>query len=176
MKRTSNRMWGGRFRLPTSKLPFAAPQLQRSGTGYISRAIRNSSAHKICPIGLCRRRMCRSGRDLPQSGKPAPHARVQIERFSVPLYLCLHDRTRPHEAHMPQQHIPQLREFVQAAFAQKCAHAGNARIVFQLVRSLPLLPRFGCVSKWRSSIRSASAAMERNFHALNSPPLRPIRR
>src|SRR5579883_3432296 len=49
-------------------------------------------------------------------------------------------RTWPNQRHLPTEHIPELRDFIKARFADKSPHSGNAGIIGGLVCHMALRP------------------------------------
>src|SRR5271157_4092436 len=79
-----------------------------------------------------------AARNLPQPGQAGRHLGVQREGWSVLGDLLAYDRAWPYHAHIPAQHVPQLRQLIQAVLAQEPADARDTRVVAQLVREPPL--------------------------------------
>src|SRR5262245_6468362 len=74
---------------------------------------------------------------LPQAGDAGAAARIVVERGAVALDLVLHDRPRADDAHLAGDHVEQLRQLVEAGHAQELADLGDARILAELVVTLP---------------------------------------
>src|ERR1700733_14173348 len=56
---------------------------------------------------------------LPQPGDPRPNGTVAPKTMTVERNLCGRDRPRPDDAHLPTEHIEELRELIEAGLAQK---------------------------------------------------------
>ena len=60
-------------------------------------------------------------------------ARLELQNLAllrgVALHISRHLGTRPHEAHIAHQHVPELGQFIQLGLAQKAADPGDARIL-----------------------------------------------
>src|SRR5690606_4852373 len=57
---------------------------------------------------------------------------------AIPRDLLAHDRPRSDEAHLALQHVPQLRQLVEARLAEEATDTRNARVVPELVVAIPL--------------------------------------
>ena len=86
-----------------------------------------------------------TARNLPQPGNAGPHHAVFFIHRAVLLNFVLHNGARPHKAHIADNHVEQLRQFIKADLAQNAAHAGYARIMLELVVFFPLRPQFRIV-------------------------------
>ena len=84
-----------------------------------------------------------SARDLPKSGDARLHRGVEPERLAVLDDLLVDDRSRPDDAHFAAEHVPHLRQLVEAELAEHPADAGDARVVAELLVALPLQPGRG---------------------------------
>src|SRR5215207_251431 len=60
-----------------------------------------------------------------------------LPAFAVQAALTLHARAWAHQAHVALEHIPELRQFVQAQLADEYADRRNARILLQLLEGVP---------------------------------------
>ena len=77
-----------------------------------------------------------AARHLPQAGHPGLHGESLVVRVLVVLELVLERRPRPDERHVPEEHVHELRQLVQARLAQEPADRGDARIGGQLLQAL----------------------------------------
>src|SRR6266446_3775860 len=70
--------------------------------------------------------------DLPESGHPRLHVQAPVVVEFVAADFVHRVRPRPHQAHLPAQHIPELREFVEAVAADESAETGDPGVIPQL--------------------------------------------
>jgi len=89
----------------------------------------------------------------------------------VPGDLLRRRRTVPTRLISAQQHVPELRQFVQAHPSEKLPDPGDAWIVL-ILKMAPFIFVQGINSLFR---RSASRYMDRNFQHVNSRPFSPTR-
>ena len=66
--------------------------------------------------------------DLPQSSDSGPHDATHSSNFWIRLHHVKHQRAWTDQAHIPLQHIEQLRQFVDAGFADERADGRQAGI------------------------------------------------
>lgn len=76
---------------------------------------------------------------LPGPGDAGAHAAVQrcVEAI-VLLQFLAHDGARPDQAHVTHEHVPELGQLVQAGLADEAAELGDAGVVLELERGIPL--------------------------------------
>jgi len=67
--------------------------------------------------------------DLPESGHPRFHVQAPVVVKFVAANFVHRVRPRPHQAHLPAQHIPELREFVEAVAADEPAETGDPGVI-----------------------------------------------
>lgn len=83
-------------------------------------------------------RQVRTPADLPGSSYARTDASVQRRVQTVVLLEFLaHDWAGANEAHVAQQHVPELRQFVQARLPNKAAKLSDARVILEFEGSLP---------------------------------------
>src|SRR5262249_11331461 len=76
---------------------------------------------------------------LPQPGQTRQNLLVERIRLSIPANFISDDWPRTHEAHLSNQHVPELWEFVQTCAAKEPSDASNSGVVPQFVLTLPFL-------------------------------------
>ena len=82
--------------------------------------------------------------DLPQARQASGDTEVVLARGGVIAVQFLpNHRTGTDDAHVTAQHIPQLRQFVEAGLADEATDTGDARIVLQLEVAVPFGTRIG---------------------------------
>ena len=79
--------------------------------------------------------------DLPETGD----ARLGVEHAApvpgpVMLDLVRQRRARPNQRHLTAEHVPELRQLVEAGLSQHATERRHPRIVGQLEHRLPALP------------------------------------
>lgn len=82
-----------------------------------------------------------SSAGLPDACNARPNHGILFEIYAISWNFLLYDRTRPYEAHLPFQHVPELGEFVEASLSEEGTALGDAGIVLQLEFSIPFLFR-----------------------------------
>src|SRR5437899_5272728 len=70
--------------------------------------------------------------DLPESGHPRFHVQASVVVKFVAANFVHRVRPRPHQAHLPAQHIPELRKFVEAVAADEPTETGDSGVIFEL--------------------------------------------
>src|SRR5690606_9923447 len=75
---------------------------------------------------------------LPQAGDSRSHGEIMPNGTSILEDLFLDDRPGADQAHLALQHVPQLRQLVEARPAQQAADASDARVVLELMVKRPL--------------------------------------
>lgn len=81
---------------------------------------------------------------MPRAGDAGAHAAVQRRVEAVVLLQFLaHHGTRPDQAHVAHEHVPELGQLVQAGLADEAAELGDARVVLELERGIPFGPGRG---------------------------------
>jgi len=70
--------------------------------------------------------------DLPQAGDARFHFEALLMARAVLLHVFERVRTRAYKTHVALEYVPQLRQLVEAVFAQKRAEPRDARIVRNL--------------------------------------------
>ena len=86
-----------------------------------------------------------AARYLPQARDAGFDHRIEAEIGAVFFDLFGDDRPRSDEAHVAADHVPKLRQLIEASLAQEAADAGNSRIVAELVVAFPFLFQIGIV-------------------------------
>src|SRR5882724_6266223 len=77
---------------------------------------------------------------LPQAGNSGGYVEPAQVLQTVLINFVFDGRSRPHQAHIAFQHIPKLRQFVEAVLTQDATNARDARVVRNLEeRSLPFI-------------------------------------
>src|SRR5579872_158883 len=79
-----------------------------------------------------------AARYLPQPRYATLHPLVRFKSLPISRHFVLHDRPRPHQAHLAPHHVPKLRQFVQARLPQKPPHDRHPRVIPKLLIALPL--------------------------------------
>lgn len=85
--------------------------------------------HVISPAGL------------PDTGNAGTHHGIFFEIHAVSWNLLLYDRPGSHKAHFPFQHVPELRQLIEAGLSEEGTALGDAGIVLQFEFSIPFLFR-----------------------------------
>src|SRR5579883_338276 len=98
--------------------------------------------------------------DLPQAGDTRAHGEPLLCIFAVARQLAGMNDARPHEGHLPNQDVEQLRQFIQACFSQKLPHPGNARITNQLHILLVFPQEFGMLCQEFIGIANHGAKLQ----------------
>src|SRR5688500_9107801 len=62
------------------------------------------------------------------SRDPGPNRQEIVELIAVMCRLQRHDWPRPDEGHVSLQHVPELRQLIEAAATEESAEASNPRI------------------------------------------------
>src|SRR6266851_2557 len=77
------------------------------------------------------------------TGHSRLHRKKQAGRFSVFFDLDRHNRSRAYEAHIPSEHIEELRQLVQTRCPKKVPKSSDTRILafreFKVVRNILLI-------------------------------------
>src|SRR5579872_2841652 len=69
--------------------------------------------------------------DLGETRDSGPHLvadHVSIDELTVELIMSDGMRPRPDQAHLPLQHVQELRQLIEGGYAQESAHAGYPRV------------------------------------------------
>src|SRR6266545_6098310 len=75
-------------------------------------------------------------RDLPQPRDSSTDLMAGAEELVVRVDLLDGEGARSHDAHVPSEHVPQLRQLVQAQRSERPPHASETWIVLQLEERL----------------------------------------
>ena len=78
-----------------------------------------------------------SSAGLPDACNAGTHHGIFFEIHAVSWNFLLYDRTRPYEAHLTFEDIPELGKFVEAGLSKEGATLGDAGIVLQFEFSIP---------------------------------------
>lgn len=78
---------------------------------------------------------------LPNACNAGPNHGIFFEIHAVSWNFRLHNRPGPHETHFPFQHVPKLRQLIEAGLSKEGAALCDAGIIFQLEFFIPF--RFG---------------------------------
>ena len=95
--------------------------------------------------------------DLPEAGQAGHDGQPAALPGSEAGHFADVQRPRPHQRHLPQEHVEQLRRFVEARLAQQAAQAGDPRVPAVLEDRPPSSLATVCFS------RSASGRIVRNL-------------
>lgn len=82
-----------------------------------------------------------SSAGLPDACNARPNHGILFEIHAVSWNLLLYDRPGSHEAHFPFQHVPELRQLIEASLSEEGTALGDAGIVLQFEFSIPFLFR-----------------------------------
>ena len=84
-----------------------------------------------------------SSRDLPQTRDARLCRKIGRQIPTIAQHLFLHDGPRSNEAHLSPQHVPELRQLIEAGLAQEAAEPRDSGVASQLVIAQPFSARFG---------------------------------
>ena len=125
----------------------------------------------------------RAAADLPEAGHPGLDREALEPVRRVVLDLVGDRRARADERHVAAQHVPQLRQLVEARLAQEAPDARDARVVGHLeevrargVSPAPLAPAIRPTTNSRWVSCPAPLCIVRNLLTVNGSRSRPTRR
>ena len=78
---------------------------------------------------------------LPHAGDAGENGVVLLDIFPIPRDFLLDDRTGTDEAHLTFQHVPELRQLIEASLSKEGTALGDAGIVLQFEFSIPFFFR-----------------------------------
>ena len=85
---------------------------------------------------------------LPKTGYAGFHFEALLMPRPVEFNIFQWVRARPNQTHVPLQDVPQLRQLVQAVFAQKFAEPRDPRIICNLEERAPALIQMAKARGW----------------------------
>ena len=110
-----------------------------------------------------------AARHLPQAGQAGAHRGIVREPAAIAGNLGVDDRPRAHEAHLADQHIDQLGQFIEAGLAQEASERGDTGIAPQLLVARPLRARRRVALQQRLQARIGVDAHGAEFQAAEVP-------
>src|SRR5688572_28799140 len=81
--------------------------------------------------------------DLPQAGQSGFNGAVGLKMYTIAFDFRRYDWTGSDDAHLTEEHVDQLGQFVEAIPPQECSKRRYPRVLPKLLERLPFGSRFG---------------------------------